>query len=74
MLKELTVKNFKSFKNETTLSMEADYKRVFEDTGEIIPVYLFVATLPYSQYSYVEATLSMDEESTSFLTYSKGTE
>ena len=45
-----------------------------EDTGEIIPVYLFVATLPYSQYSYVEATLSMDEESTSFLTYSKGTE
>ena len=45
-----------------------------EDTGEIIPVYLFVATLSYSQYSYVEATLSMDEESTSFLTYSKGTE
>ncbi len=34
-----------------------------EDTGEIIPVYLFVATLPYSQYSYVEATLSMNEES-----------
>ena len=27
-----------------------------EDTGEIIPVYLFVATLSYSQYSYVEAT------------------
>ena len=25
-----------------------------EETGEIIPVYLFVATLPYSQYLYVE--------------------
>ena len=32
------------------------------NTGEMIPVYLFVATLPYSQYSYVQATLSMDEE------------
>ena len=28
-------------------------------TGEIITVYLFVATLPYSQYSYVEPTLDM---------------
>ena len=25
-----------------------------EETGERIPVYLFVATLPYSKYSYVE--------------------
>lgn len=25
------------------------------DTGEIIPAYVFVATLPYSGYSYVEA-------------------
>ena len=25
-----------------------------EETGERIPVYLFVATLPHSQYSYVE--------------------
>ena len=24
------------------------------DTGEIIPAYVFVATLPYSGYSYVE--------------------
>ena len=28
-------------------------------TGEIITVYLFVGTLPYSQYSYVEPTLDM---------------
>lgn len=32
------------------------------DTGEIIPAYLFVATLPYSAYSYVEAFFSMDQE------------
>ena len=25
-------------------------------TGEVVKVYLFVATLPFSQYSYVEAT------------------
>ena len=28
-------------------------------TGEVTKAYLFVATLPYSQYSYVEATLDM---------------
>lgn len=28
-------------------------------TGELITVYLFVGTLPYSQYSYVEPTLDM---------------
>jgi transposase len=28
-------------------------------TGEIVKVYLFVATLPYSQYSYVEPTRDM---------------
>ncbi|MEG2871272.1 MAG: IS21 family transposase, partial [Clostridium sp.] len=28
-------------------------------TGELITAYLFVATLPYSQYSYVEATIDM---------------
>lgn len=32
------------------------------DTGEIIPVYVFVATLPYSGYSYVEGFFSMDQE------------
>lgn len=32
-------------------------------TGEVIPVYLFVATLPYSQYSYVEPCLDMKEAS-----------
>lgn len=29
------------------------------NTGEIITVYLFVGTLPYSQYSYVEPCLNM---------------
>ena len=28
------------------------------DTGEIIPAYVFVATLPYSGYSYVGAFFS----------------
>ena len=32
------------------------------DTGEIIPAYVFVATLPYSGYSYVEAFLSQNQE------------
>ena len=32
------------------------------DTGEIIPAYVFVATLPYSGYAYVEAFFSMDQE------------
>lgn len=31
-------------------------------TGEIIKVYLFVATLPYSQYSYVEPCLNMKQD------------
>lgn len=32
-------------------------------TGEIVTVYLFVATLPYSQYSYVEPCLDMKMDS-----------
>lgn len=32
------------------------------NTGEIITVYLFVATLPYSQYSYVEPCLDMKQD------------
>ena len=32
------------------------------ETGELITVYLFVATLPYSQYSYVEACLDMKQD------------
>jgi transposase len=32
---------------------------VDRDTGEVITAYLFVATLPYSQYSYVEPCLDM---------------
>jgi transposase len=36
---------------------------VDRDTGEIIPAYVFVAALSYSQYAYVEAFLSQDLES-----------
>ena len=36
-------------------------------TGEIVEVFIFVATLPYSQYSYVELTHDMKMES--FLRY-----
>ena len=36
-------------------------KYVDSNTGEIIKVYLFVATLPYSQYSYVEPCLDMKQ-------------
>jgi transposase len=36
-------------------------KYVDTDTGEVIKVYLFVATLPYSQYSYVEPCLDMKQ-------------
>ena len=35
------------------------------DTGEIIPAYVFVATLPSSGYSYVEAFFSMNQEDVS---------
>lgn len=35
---------------------------VIEHTGEVLPVYLFVATLPYSQYSFVEPCLNMKED------------
>lgn len=31
-------------------------------TGEVIKVYLFVSTLPFSQYSYVEPCLNMKED------------
>ena len=33
------------------------------DTGEAIPAYIFVASLPYSGYSYVEAFMSQNQES-----------
>lgn len=32
------------------------------DTGEAIPAYIFVAALPFSGYSYVEAFFSMNQE------------
>ena len=35
---------------------------VDKDTGEVITVYLFVATLPYSQYSFVEPCLNMKQD------------
>lgn len=33
------------------------------DTGEKVKAYVFVATLPCSQFSYAEASLSMDSHS-----------
>jgi transposase len=33
------------------------------DTGELIPAYVYVSVLPYSGYAYVEAFLSMNQES-----------
>ena len=33
------------------------------DTGEVISAYVFVAVLPYSGYSYVEAFVSMNQKS-----------
>lgn len=35
---------------------------VDKNTGEIINAYLFVATLPHSQYSYVEPCLDMKQD------------
>jgi len=35
---------------------------VDRDTGEVITVYLFVATLPFSQYSYVRPCLDMKQD------------
>ena len=32
------------------------------DTGEVIPAYIFVSSLPYSGYAYVEAFFSMNQE------------
>lgn len=34
-----------------------------DETGEIIPAYIFVAAFSYSQYAYVEAFLSRNQES-----------
>lgn len=44
--------------------MEVDWagttlKIIDRSTGEVITAYIFIATLPYSQYSYVEAFLDM---------------
>ena len=38
-------------------------KIIDTDTGELIDVYIFVAALPYSGYSYVEGFLSKNQES-----------
>lgn len=37
-------------------------KVINTDTGEAIPAYIFVSSLPYSGYAYVEAFFSMDQE------------
>lgn len=47
--------------------MEVDWsgptmRLISPTTGEITKVYLFVATLPYSQYGYVEGTLDMKQD------------
>ncbi|MBO0993094.1 transposase [Bacillus sp. SD088] len=43
--------------------MEVDWASTLHtidrSTGETIPVYVFIATLPYSQLSYIEAFLDM---------------
>ena len=38
MLKELTIKNFMSFRNETVFSMEADVERVSEHKDHIVQI------------------------------------
>lgn len=38
MLKEITIKNFKSYNNEVTFSMEADYERVSEHENHIVDI------------------------------------
>lgn len=48
--------------------MEVDWagmtmEHVDQYTGEITTVYLFVATLPYSQYTFIKPTESMDSDS-----------
>jgi len=47
--------------------MEVDWagqtgEMIDTDTGEVIDVHIFVATLPYSGYSYVEAFMSQNQE------------
>ena len=47
------------FERKPGITTEVDYSGptmsyVDQNTGEVITVYLFVATLPYSRYSYVE--------------------
>ena len=49
-------------------TMEVDWsgstmRMVDPITGEVSKAYLFVAVLPYSQYTYVEATLDMKQDS-----------
>ena len=55
------------FEHEPGAQIEVDWAgqtiNIIElDTGEISLAYLFVATLPYSQYSYVEVTGDMKQE------------
>lgn len=55
------------FEHEPGAKIEVDWTGqtiniINSDTGEITLAYLFVATLPYSQYSYVEVTSDMKQE------------
>jgi transposase len=49
------------------ISIETDWSgptmKIYDSLGKVIKVYLFVATLPYSQYTYVEPCLNMKEKS-----------
>lgn len=56
------------FENKSGVKAEIDWSGptmcyIDTSTGEVITVYLFVGTLPYSQYSYVEPTLDMKMDS-----------
>ena len=39
-----------------------EYCNQCRSAGDVIPTYVFVATLPYSGYSYVEASFSINQE------------
>ena len=70
-------KHYADYVHKTKATMHVDHKPgdtmqvdwagqtggiVDTDTGEIIPVYLFVAVLPYSGYAYTEGFLDMKQE------------
>ena len=66
--KYLNSKNFTSHVyHKPGITIEVDWagstmKYIDPDTGKEVIAYLFVATLPYSQYTYVEPTLDMKSD------------